>query len=72
MGYNYGGKKMSKQAKEKITELRFEGVQICMKCNARNPKNANKCRKCGYKRLRRKAGKPEFIQRDHESRSGGY
>ncbi len=29
--------------------------KICMKCNARNPLNARKCRRCGYKGLRLKA-----------------
>jgi large subunit ribosomal protein L40e len=28
---------------------------ICMRCNARNPKRADRCRKCGYKKLRPKA-----------------
>jgi len=28
--------------------------RICMKCYARNPINAEKCRKCGSKQLRRK------------------
>lgn len=28
---------------------------ICMKCNAHNDKRANKCRKCGYTQLRKKA-----------------
>ncbi len=28
---------------------------ICMKCSARNPMKAVKCRKCGYKGLRPKA-----------------
>ncbi len=28
---------------------------ICMKCNARNPKRAEHCRKCGYGNLRPKA-----------------
>ncbi len=28
---------------------------ICMRCNARNSKDANRCRKCGYKNLRPKA-----------------
>lgn len=28
------------------------GKQICMGCNARNPSNAEKCRKCGKKELR--------------------
>ncbi len=30
------------------------GVKICMKCKTRNPKSADKCRKCGYKVLRAK------------------
>ncbi|MFC4358268.1 50S ribosomal protein L40e [Halobium salinum] len=29
--------------------------QICMRCNARNPKKATSCRKCGYKHLRPKS-----------------
>ena len=28
---------------------------ICMKCNARNPPRAERCRKCGYDKLRPKA-----------------
>ncbi|MFB6071407.1 MAG: 50S ribosomal protein L40e [Halobacterium sp.] len=36
-------------------EDRLLGKQICMRCNARNPKDADQCRKCGYKRLRPKA-----------------
>jgi large subunit ribosomal protein L40e len=28
---------------------------ICMRCNARNPARAERCRKCGYKKLRRKS-----------------
>lgn len=70
MGYNYGGKKMSRESKNKIAELTFGSTKICMKCNARNPENASKCRKCGYTRLRRKTGKREFKQRDHGSKSG--
>ncbi|QPV61500.1 50S ribosomal protein L40e [Halosimplex litoreum] len=29
--------------------------QICMRCNARNSVEAESCRKCGYKKLRRKS-----------------
>ncbi|MGM0604103.1 MAG: 50S ribosomal protein L40e [Halobacteriota archaeon] len=29
--------------------------QICMRCNARNAPRAERCRKCGYTRLRPKA-----------------
>ncbi|MFB6132704.1 MAG: 50S ribosomal protein L40e [Halanaeroarchaeum sp.] len=36
-------------------EDRLLGKQICMRCNARNPKEASRCRKCGYKKLRPKA-----------------
>ncbi|WP_129114446.1 50S ribosomal protein L40e [Halegenticoccus tardaugens] len=32
--------------------------QICMRCNARNPKRATSCRKCGYKHLRPKSKEP--------------
>ena len=35
-------------------EQRTLEKQICMRCNARNPKNADYCRKCGYKNLRPK------------------
>lgn len=28
---------------------------ICMRCNARNPQRAERCRKCGYNKLRPKA-----------------
>ena len=28
---------------------------ICMRCNARNPQRAERCRKCGYDKLRPKA-----------------
>ena len=36
-------------------EDRLLGKQICMRCKARNPKDAESCRKCGYKNLRPKA-----------------
>jgi large subunit ribosomal protein L40e len=36
-------------------EDRLLNKQICMRCNARNPQDADSCRKCGYKRLRPKA-----------------
>ncbi|WP_224447987.1 50S ribosomal protein L40e [Haloprofundus salilacus] len=32
--------------------------QICMRCNARNPKRSDFCRKCGYKHLRPKSKEP--------------
>jgi len=35
-------------------EKRNLDVWICRKCNARNPKDAERCRKCGSKQLRRK------------------
>ncbi|MFC6787364.1 50S ribosomal protein L40e [Halobaculum halobium] len=31
---------------------------VCMRCNARNPKRADNCRKCGYGNLRPKAKEP--------------
>ena len=36
-------------------EARTLQKQICMRCNARNPQKAERCRKCGYKNLRPKA-----------------
>jgi len=35
-------------------EDRILDKQICMRCNARNPPGAERCRKCGYKNLRPK------------------
>jgi large subunit ribosomal protein L40e len=35
-------------------ELRLFNKKVCMKCNARNPQRARKCRKCGSKSLRAK------------------
>ena len=39
-------------------EARILDKLICMRCNARNPKRADSCRKCGYSRLRPKAKEP--------------
>ncbi|MCU4741009.1 50S ribosomal protein L40e [Halobacteria archaeon AArc-m2/3/4] len=36
-------------------EKRTLEKHICMRCNARNPKGADSCRKCGYAKLRPKA-----------------
>ncbi len=36
-------------------ERRTLEKQICMRCNARNPREADNCRKCGYTNLRQKA-----------------
>jgi len=36
-------------------EDRLLDKQICMRCNARNPAEADACRKCGYGNLRPKA-----------------
>jgi large subunit ribosomal protein L40e len=30
-------------------------IKICLRCKARNPITAKKCRKCGYKRFRKKS-----------------
>ena len=45
-------------AKFEQASERLLNKQICMRCNARNPAGAEKCRKCGYKRLRPKASEP--------------
>ena len=42
-------------AKFEEASERLLDKQICMRCNARNPARAEKCRKCGYKNLRPKA-----------------
>ncbi len=36
-------------------EKRTLNKMICMRCNARNPPKADRCRKCGYAKLRPKA-----------------
>ena len=36
-------------------EARILNKHICMRCNARNPARAERCRKCGYGNLRPKA-----------------
>lgn len=36
-------------------EKRTLDKMICMRCNARNPQRAERCRKCGYGNLRPKA-----------------
>jgi large subunit ribosomal protein L40e len=36
-------------------EARLFSKQICMRCNARNPQEADRCRKCGYAKLRPKS-----------------
>ena len=50
---------------EQVTMASFEKAegrildkQICMRCNARNPQRADRCRKCGYHNLRPKAKEP--------------
>ncbi len=42
-------------AKFLIAEKKLFKAKICMKCNAHNPPRADKCRKCGYKKLRAKS-----------------
>lgn len=39
-------------------EARTLDKMICMRCNARNPKEADSCRKCGYSKLRPKSKEP--------------
>ena len=36
-------------------EDRLLDKQVCMRCNARNPRDTETCRKCGYHNLRPKA-----------------
>jgi len=36
-------------------DARLFNKKICMRCNARNPIKAKRCRKCGYDKLRKKA-----------------
>lgn len=36
-------------------EDRLLDKSICMRCNARNPPEADECRKCGYGNMRPKA-----------------
>ncbi|MGA9400576.1 50S ribosomal protein L40e [Haladaptatus sp.] len=38
-----------------VAEKRTLDKMICMRCNARNPQKADKCRKCGYSKLRPKS-----------------
>lgn len=45
-------------AKFEVAEKRLFNVKICMKCNAKNPIKATKCRKCGYRGLRAKSKEP--------------
>jgi len=36
-------------------DARIFSKQICMRCNARNAARSERCRKCGYGKLRPKA-----------------
>ena len=42
-------------ARFKEAEARLLEKTVCMNCYATNPKKADKCRKCGYSKLRAKA-----------------
>jgi large subunit ribosomal protein L40e len=42
-------------ARFKEAEGRLLDKSVCMHCYATNPKNASRCRKCGYSNLRPKA-----------------
>ncbi|PSQ19426.1 50S ribosomal protein L40e [Halobacteriales archaeon QS_9_67_17] len=42
-------------AKFEKAEARTLEKMICMRCNARNAQRADRCRKCGYEKLRPKA-----------------
>jgi len=39
-------------------EARLLNKYICMKCSARNPPGAKRCRRCGSTKLRPKAKEP--------------
>jgi len=39
-----------------VLKERVFNKKVCMKCKTVNPKNAKKCRKCGYTGLRPKKG----------------
>lgn len=45
---------VSDMARFPEAEERLLEKDICMRCNARNPKGAESCRKCGYSKLRPK------------------
>jgi len=45
-------------ARFEVAEKRLLIKKICMRCNARNPPSATRCRKCGYPKLRPKAKEP--------------
>ena len=53
----YGGRGEI-MAKFEVAEKRLFNVKICMRCNARNPMKATRCRKCGYGGLRPKSREP--------------
>ncbi len=52
---NIGLPRGNQMARFKEAESRLLDKTVCMSCYATNPKNATKCRKCGYSNLRPKA-----------------
>ncbi|MFT4930159.1 MAG: large subunit ribosomal protein L40e [Natronomonas sp.] len=50
-----GGGLRARMAKFEAAEERTLEKMICMRCNARNSQRADRCRKCGYSKLRPKA-----------------
>lgn len=52
---NIGLPRGNHMARFKEAEGRLLDKTVCMNCYATNPKNATKCRKCGYSNLRPKA-----------------
>lgn len=50
-----GGLGVDGETSEIIEERLGHRGQVCTSCQARNPKEAEKCRKCGHTDLRRKA-----------------
>ncbi len=49
-------------AKFPVAEHYLFSVLICKKCKARNPKGAEKCRKCHYPNLRPKKAKKKEVK----------
>jgi large subunit ribosomal protein L40e len=51
---NHDDGKQALMATFEKAEDRILSKMICMRCNARNPTEADRCRKCGYGNLRPK------------------
>lgn len=49
------GAGVDEETQQTIEDRLGNTAMICQSCNARNPTDADKCRKCGHTNLRRKA-----------------